>query len=176
MFCIYGGTKFMKWGPFTDSICPSNSQGSDPGISHSKSIQSDRKHVATELKLKLYKVLETSIKTLHLITSRKSIIQMEHYDLYTHDQTTIFCISCDFWLQSQVHGEPYKDSQSSFKKQMIKCSKVFWNFSVKQEYRTGNANQETQPAYSWHCGPRIWAICSGTSYCVIFNVKSLAFK
>lgn len=137
MFCIYGGTKSRKWGPFTDSVCSSNSQGSDPGISHSRSIQSDRKHVA-ELKLKLYEVLETSIKTLDLITSRKSIIQMEHCDLYTHDQTTIFCISCYFWLQSQVHGEPHKDSQSSFKEQMIKCSKVFWNFSVKQGYRTGN--------------------------------------
>lgn len=101
---------------------------------------------------------------------------MEYCDLYTHDQIAIFCISCYFWLQSQVHGEPYKDSQSSFKEQMIKCSKVSWNFSVKHRYRTENTNQEIQSAYSWHRGPHIWAISSWASYCVIFNVKSLAFK
>lgn len=173
VFCIYGGLKLRKWGPSTGIVCPSNSQGSDPGMSHSESIQSDRKHVATELKLKLYRVLETSLETLHLLTSRKPTVQMEHCDLYTHDQTTVFGISCYFWLQSQVHGEPYKDSQSSFKKQMIKCSKVL---CAKQGYRTGNTDQETQPAYSWHCGPHSWAISSGASDCAIFNVKPLAFK
>lgn len=152
--------KFRKWGPVADGVCPSNSQGSHPGISHSKSIQSDRKHAATELGLKLYKVLETSIKTLHLITSRSPWYKWSTV-IYTLMIRPLSC--CCFWLQSQVHGEPYKDSQSSFKEQMIKCSKVFWNFSVKQGYRTRNTNQETQSAYSWHCGPHIWAIAPGAS-------------
>lgn len=45
-----------------------------------------------QLEPKLYKVLETTIKTLLSIMSRKSIIQMKNCDLYTHDQTTRFCI------------------------------------------------------------------------------------
>ena len=44
------------------------------------------------LEPKLYEVLETTIKTLLSIMSRKSIIQMKNCDLYTHDQTTRFCI------------------------------------------------------------------------------------
>lgn len=40
-----------------------------------------------QLESKLYRILETTVKTPHSIMSGKFIIQMKNCDLYTHDQT-----------------------------------------------------------------------------------------